>query len=175
MDLSHIQTNLPDIIFSYDTFKKEVKDLVLRAKQLCERALKEYKLDISDINEVLLVGGSCRMRVIKEMLQEVFPNQALKESINPDEAVAYGATIRAAQILDEHQVNEMLLEKLPIGIGVELLEDRYQIVLKRNTPIPSPAIEKTYTTSHNDQSSIMFTVSYLILLFINYSEYEVRD
>ena len=103
------------------------------------------------------------MRVIKKMLKEFFPNQALKESINPDEAIAYGATVRAAQFLDSNPDNKALLEKLPIGIGVGLLEDRYEIVLRRNTHIPCKPVKKNYVTSFNNQEALKFVVSSFVL------------
>jgi len=158
VELSHVKNDLPDHELTYDIFRKEVNSLVVRAKKLCENALKESKIDISEIDEVLLVGGSCRMRVIKKMLKEFFPNQALKESINPDEAIAYGATVRAAQFLDSNLDNKALLEKLPIGIGVGLLEDRYEIVLRRNTHIPCKPVKKNYVTSFNNQEALKFVI-----------------
>ena len=109
------------------------------------------------------------------MLQEVFRNHDLKESINPDEAIAYGATVRAAQLLDKKASTQMLGEKLPIGIGIGLLEDQYDIILKRNTDIPSREVTKNYCTVVNNQKGMTFKVSsdnFKILLYFFFQIYE---
>ncbi|KAE9554039.1 hypothetical protein FO519_002735 [Halicephalobus sp. NKZ332] len=143
----------------------------VRLREMCEKvkqdlsdsteetnAVKESSLQIGDINEVLLIGGSSRVKEIREMLEELFINQRLNESVNPDEAVAYGATIRAAQILNDKAFPHVLIEKLPIGIGTDLSEDRYDIVLERNTLIPSEEVKKNYVTTFNNQKSISFYI-----------------
>ncbi|KAE9547044.1 hypothetical protein FO519_009743, partial [Halicephalobus sp. NKZ332] len=156
IELNNVHKNLADEYISYEVFTRETGDLVTRCGDLCERAIKESGLDISEINEVLLVGGSSRVKSIKTMLHRLFPNQTIKESINPDEAVAYGATIRAAQILDSKNTHKVLYEKLPIGIGVALVEDRYEIILRRNTSIPSETVKKDFTTAFHDQTCMTF-------------------
>ena len=133
-----------------------------RCKQICEKAIKESGLSMFEIDEVLLIGGSSRTKVIKNMLEELFSDQTLNESINPDEAVAYGATIRAAQILDGNAFPYFLIEKLPIGIGVGSNEDRYSIILPKSTIIPSNEVTQSYTTVFNNQKSISFNVSFYI-------------
>ena len=106
--MSSVKENFKDEYVSRDVFAKECRDLIIRSRNLCEHAISESNLNIDDVNEVLLIGGSCRMEIIKDMLKEFFKNQTLKESINADEAVAYGATVRAAQILDKNQENEIV-------------------------------------------------------------------
>ncbi|KAE9546401.1 hypothetical protein FO519_010387, partial [Halicephalobus sp. NKZ332] len=163
IQLSNVNPTFEDEDITHEFLKILIKDIVQRCKELCECAIEESGLKVFEIDEVLLIGGSSRMKVIKKMLREFFTNQTLNESINPDEAVAYGATLRAAQILDGKAFPHVLVEKLPIGIGTDLSEDRYDIILKRNTLIPSREVTKNYTTAFNNQESIDFDVSCDIL------------
>ncbi|KAE9546318.1 hypothetical protein FO519_010470, partial [Halicephalobus sp. NKZ332] len=122
IQLSHIDLNFEDEDITHEFLKTMVEGTVQHCKELCERALEESR---SKIDVALLVGGSSRMKVIREMLQELFKDKTLdtgekvapEETVNPDEAVAYGATLRAAQILDGTAFPHVLVEKLPIGIG----------------------------------------------------------
>uniref|UniRef100_A0A914YE53 Heat shock protein 70 n=1 Tax=Panagrolaimus superbus TaxID=310955 RepID=A0A914YE53_9BILA len=159
ISLDDVMDGLPDETLSYKDFKEIVSDLTRRCRKLCFDALEETKLNVEDIDEVLLVGGSSKMRVIKDMLQDVFPNKELSEAINPDEAVAYGATLRAAQLLDPQKSKGFgIVDTLAIGIGVALAENRYHFLIKRNTPIPTKFGPQTYSTVYNNQTAMTFNI-----------------
>ena len=163
--LDEIIPDLPDVTLSYKDFKELVKDLTRRCQKLCEVALEESATKIEDIDEVLLVGGSSKMRVIKDMLRDIFPNKTLSEAINPDEAVAYGATLRAAQLLDPEKSEGFgIMDKLSLGIGVALVENRYEILFKRNTRFPAKSEKKMYCTVFNNQEAMTFDVSVKIVV-----------
>uniref|UniRef100_A0A914QWP9 Heat shock protein 70 n=1 Tax=Panagrolaimus davidi TaxID=227884 RepID=A0A914QWP9_9BILA len=119
IDLDDVAPGLPEEDLTYKQFKEIVANLTRRCQKLCFDALEETELKADDIDEVLLVGGSSKMRFIRDMLKDVFPNKELSEAINPDEAVAYGATLRAAQLLDpEKSKVSGIVKHLAIGIGV---------------------------------------------------------
>uniref|UniRef100_A0AC34F2I5 Heat shock protein 70 n=1 Tax=Panagrolaimus sp. ES5 TaxID=591445 RepID=A0AC34F2I5_9BILA len=159
ISLDDVMDGLPDETITYKDFKEIVSDLTRRCRKLCLDALEETKLEADDINEVLLVGGSSKMRVIKDMLKDVFQNKDLSEAINPDEAVAYGATLRAAQLLDPQKSQGFgIVDSLGIGIGVALAENRYHFLIKRNTPIPTKFGPETYSTVYNNQTSMSFQI-----------------
>jgi heat shock protein 1/8 len=159
IDLDDVAPGTPDEDLTYKQFKEIVADLTRRCRKLCFDALEETELKADDIDEVLLVGGSSKMRVIKDMLKEVFPIKELSEAINPDEAVAYGATLRAAQLLDPEKSKGFgIVDSLAIGIGVALAENRYHFLIKRNTPIPTKFGPETYSTVNNNQTAMTFNI-----------------
>uniref|UniRef100_A0A914PC62 Uncharacterized protein n=1 Tax=Panagrolaimus davidi TaxID=227884 RepID=A0A914PC62_9BILA len=93
--LDEVATGLPKKNLTCKQFKEIVADLTRRCRKLCFDALEETQLTSDNIHEVLLVGGSSKMRVIKDMLKGIFPTKELSEAINPDEVLAYGTTLRA--------------------------------------------------------------------------------
>ena len=121
--------------------------------------LEESTTKIEDIDEILLVGGSSKMRVIKDMLRDIFPNKTLSEAINPDEAVAYGATLRAAQLLDPVKSKDFgIMDKLSLGIGVALVENRFRLLFNQNARYPAKS-EKMFHTVLNNQTAMIFDAS----------------
>ncbi|KAI1690879.1 hsp70 protein [Ditylenchus destructor] len=118
------------------------------------------KLKPSDINEILLVGGSSRIPAISERLSKMFPGQKLNHSINVDEAVAYGAAVRAAQLCEsvKNQVpNISLIEATPLSLGTDIVGGRFSPLIMKNSQVPVK-VETNRITVFNDQSSMEFSI-----------------
>ena len=124
-----------------------------------EDALKDAKLEKSEIDDIVLVGGSTRIPKIKEIVKEYF-NKNPSQSIHPDEAVAYGAAYQAASIedkLDEGYERLILLDVVPLSLGIAVGGEIMNVVIKRNTSIP---IDKSqmYQTVYDNQVKALFKV-----------------
>ncbi|ORX51520.1 hsp71-like protein [Piromyces finnis] len=122
--------------------------------------LNDANMSKSDINEIVLVGGSTRIPKIQELVSSYFDGKELKKTINPDEAVARGAAIQAAILsgdLSESIKNLSLQDVIPLSLGIDNRKTITDFIIKRNSPIP---IKKTVTriTCHDNQSSVRFRV-----------------
>jgi len=135
-------------------------DLFQSTIDVVEKAIQDAGMDKSHIVDIVLIGGSSRIPKIQNLLQDFFDGKELVKSINPDEAVAYGATIQAAILQgDKSKIvkNLLLHDVIPLSLGVGLHGDVASTIIKRNTAIPIK-ITETYVTIHDDQKSISFPV-----------------
>lgn len=122
-----------------------------RCLETVKRVMVEARADPADVMDVVLVGGSTRIPKVQEMLREFFGGKELCKSINPDEAVAYGAAVQGAILSGKrHSATESLLlvDVVPLSLGIELTGQIFSAIIKRNTAIPSSA-SKTYTTEED--------------------------
>ncbi|XP_065210337.1 heat shock 70 kDa protein cognate 4-like [Planococcus citri] len=130
---------------------------------LVEKAISDAKLHRTQIDHVVLVGGSSRIPKIRKILQDFFGGKELYKSINPDEAVAYGATVQAAILNgDKSEIveNVVLVDVLPLslGVGVGPFENRsVSVILPRNTVIPAKET-RDYGTLQDNQTSLFIAV-----------------
>merc|ERR1711935_568686 len=125
-----------------------------------EMVLKDSKTNKGQINEIVLVGGSTRIPKIQSMLSEFFNGKQLNKSINPDEAVAYGAAVQAAVLsgTESEAVKDMLLiDVSPLSQGIETVGGVMTALIPRNTTIPCLKT-KTFTTDVNNQTDVTITV-----------------
>jgi molecular chaperone DnaK len=146
----HLQYNL-----TRAKLEQMVADLVERTRIPCENAMKDAGITPSEIDEVILVGGSTRMPAVQEMVRQIFKKEPNK-SVNPDEAVAVGAAIQGG-ILGGDVRDVLLLDVTPLSLGIETLGGVFTRLIDRNTTIPTRK-SQIFSTAADGQTAVTINV-----------------
>lgn len=154
-DLFEADLNGDLLSLSKADFNRLIQPLVDRTINSCKAALKDASLQVKDIDAVVMVGGSTRVPLVKEMVSGFF-QQPVNDSIDPDEVVALGAAIQA-DILAGNNRNMLLLDITPLSLGIETSGGLMDVLIPRNAKIPSRA-SRQYTTQVDGQPGMRISV-----------------
>jgi molecular chaperone DnaK len=136
-------------------FESLVDDLIVKTIKPCETALKDSGVKLSDIGDVILVGGMTRMPKVQDKVKEFFGKEPRKD-VNPDEAVAVGAAVQGG-VLQGDVKDVLLLDVTPLSLGIETLGGVMTKLIQKNTTIPTKA-QQVFSTADDNQSAVTIHV-----------------
>lgn len=153
--LKHESTSI-ELKINRKKFEQLIEPTISKTIESCRQAMKDADLKNSDIDEVIMVGGSTRVDLVKESVKKCFEKTVLDDSLNPDEVVALGAAIEA-DILAGNRKDILLLDVTPLSLGIETLGGLMDVIIPRNSKVPQRAARQ-YTTSKDGQTNLRISI-----------------
>ena len=144
------------INLSFDELENIASPFINKTIEIMNQAIDESEINQNEIENIILVGGSTRLKLIKRKLEENYPIKILN-NINPDLVVSQGAAIQASNLSGDSKQDMLLLDVLPLSLGIETYGELVEKIIPRNSPIPSSA-KKTFTTFKDGQTKLLIHV-----------------
>lgn len=154
-DSFDVNFNGDKLSITKEKFESLIQSLINKTLQCCQNAVKDSKINIDEIETVVMVGGSTRIPAVKNAVGEFF-KQKVHDEVNPDEVVALGAAIQA-DILAGNNKEFLLLDVTPLSLGIETMGGLMDVLIPRNSKIPTK-VGRQYTTQKDGQGSMRISV-----------------